>query len=72
MTKADDVIAAYRKLTGAAPLLGKWAWGFWQCKERYSTQEEMLGIVSRYRADHMPSMASCRIGSIGSRVAGLA
>jgi len=42
--KSDDVIAGYRKLTGAAPLLGKWVWGFWQCKERYSTQEEMLGI----------------------------
>jgi len=52
--KADDVIAAYRKLTGAAPLLGKWAWGFWQCKERYSTQAEMLGVVSRYRENHMP------------------
>ena len=52
--KPDDVIAEYRKLTGAAPLLGKWAWGFWQCKERYSTQAEMLGIVSRYRENHMP------------------
>ena len=52
--KSDDVIAGYRKLTGAAPLLGKWAWGFWQCKERYSTQEEMLGIVSRYRENHVP------------------
>ncbi|MGC9971608.1 MAG: glycoside hydrolase family 31 protein [Bryobacteraceae bacterium] len=52
--KADDVIAAYRKLTGPAPLLGKWVWGFWQCKERYSTQAEMLGIVSRFRERHMP------------------
>ncbi|MGO9228592.1 MAG: TIM-barrel domain-containing protein [Bryobacteraceae bacterium] len=52
--KSDDAIAGYRKLTGAAPLLGKWAWGFWQCKERYSTQEEMLGIVSRYRQNHVP------------------
>jgi alpha-D-xyloside xylohydrolase len=52
--KADDVIAAYRKLTGPAPLLGKWVWGFWQCKERYATQAEMLGIVSRFRERHMP------------------
>ena len=52
--KSDDVIAAYRKLTGAAPLLGKWAWGFWQCKERYASQAEMLGIVSRYRETHRP------------------
>ncbi len=52
--KSDDVIAGYRKLTGAAPLLGKWAWGFWQCKERYASQAEMLGIVSRYRENHRP------------------
>jgi alpha-D-xyloside xylohydrolase len=29
---ADDVIRDYRKLTGAAPLMPKWLWGFWQCK----------------------------------------
>ncbi len=52
--KADDVIAAYRQLTGPAPLMPKWLWGFWQCKERYSTQAEMLGIVSRFRERHMP------------------
>ena len=52
--KADDVIAAYRTLTGPAPLMPKWLWGFWQCKERYSTQAEMLGIVSRFRENHMP------------------
>ncbi len=51
---ADDVIAGYRRLTGPAPLMPKWLWGFWQCKERYSTQAEMLGIVSRYRESHMP------------------
>jgi len=52
--KADDVIAGYRTLTGPAPLMPKWLWGFWQCKERYSTQAEMLGIVSRFRENHMP------------------
>ena len=52
--KAEDVVAAYRKLTGPAPLMPKWLWGFWQCKERYSTQAEMLGIVTRYRRQHMP------------------
>jgi alpha-D-xyloside xylohydrolase len=52
--KADDVIAEYRQLTGPAPLMPKWLWGFWQCKERYSTQAEMLGIVSRFRERHIP------------------
>jgi len=28
--KADDVIAAYRNLSGNAPMLPLWAYGFWQ------------------------------------------
>jgi len=52
--KADDVVAGYRRLTGPAPLMPKWLWGFWQCKERYSSQAEMLGIVSRFRESHVP------------------
>ena len=27
----DKVVAAYRELTGQAPLFGNWAYGFWQC-----------------------------------------
>jgi alpha-D-xyloside xylohydrolase len=51
---ADDVIRDYRKLTGAAPLMPKWLWGFWQCKERYQTQEEITGIVAEYRELGVP------------------
>ena len=51
---ADDVIRDYRELTGAAPLMPKWLWGFWQCKERYQTQKEMIGIVSEYRKRGVP------------------
>lgn len=40
--KLDDVIASYRQLTGATPLLGRWGYGFWQCKERYQSQKELL------------------------------
>ena len=50
----DRVIAAYRNLTGAAPMFGKWAWGFWQCKERYQSQQELMDVVGRYRKDHIP------------------
>jgi alpha-D-xyloside xylohydrolase len=50
----DKVIAAYRHLTGAAPMFGRWAWGFWQCKNRYQTQQELLDVVSRYRSEHIP------------------
>src|ERR1019366_5046017 len=51
----DKVIAAYRELTGQAPLFGKWAYGFWQCKNRYKSQEEILGVARKYRELHIPA-----------------
>jgi len=50
----DQVIAGYRALTGDAPLFGKWAYGFWQCKNRYKSQEEILGVARKYRELHLP------------------
>ena len=50
----DKVIAAYRELTGQAPMFGKWAYGFWQCKNRYKSQEEILGVARKYRQLHIP------------------
>ena len=50
----DDVIASYRRLTGAAPMMGEWAWGFWQCRERYASQQELLDVVQRYREMGVP------------------
>ena len=51
----DKVIAAYRELTGQAPMFGKWAYGFWQCKNRYKSQEEILGVAQKYRELHIPA-----------------
>jgi alpha-D-xyloside xylohydrolase len=50
----DKVVASYRELTGQAPLFGKWAYGFWQCKNRYKSQEEILGVAKKYRDLHIP------------------
>jgi alpha-D-xyloside xylohydrolase len=50
----DQVISGYRELTGAAPMMAKWGWGFWQCKERYKSQQELLDVVARYRAMQVP------------------
>ena len=50
----DRIIARYRELTGAAPLFGKWAYGFWQCKNKYSSQDELLAVAHKYRALHIP------------------
>src|ERR1035438_8210667 len=50
----DKIIAGYRDLTGPAPMLGKWAYGFWQCKNKYKTQAELLGVAHKYRELHIP------------------
>jgi len=50
----DKVVAGYRELTGQAQLFGKWAYGFWQCKNRYKSQEEILGVARKYRELHLP------------------
>jgi alpha-D-xyloside xylohydrolase len=51
----DSIIASYRELTGPAPLFGKWAYGFWQCKNRYASQGELEGVAKRYRDLHIPA-----------------
>jgi alpha-D-xyloside xylohydrolase len=50
----DKIIASYRELTGGAPMFGKWVYGFWQCKNRYKSQEEILGVAKEYRDRHIP------------------
>ncbi len=62
----DSIIAAYRELTGPAPMFGKWAYGYWQCKNRYASQQELLGIAGKYRACKFPWTISCRIGFGGT------
>jgi alpha-D-xyloside xylohydrolase len=50
----DKITAGYRELTGAAPMFGRWAYGFWQCKNRYKSQEEILGVAQKYRLCTFP------------------
>jgi len=47
-------LKAYRHLTGDAPLMPKWMLGFWQCKERYASQEEILGVARKLRELKVP------------------
>lgn len=50
----DEVISGYRTLTGQAPMMPKWAMGFWQSRDRYKTQDEVLNIVREYRKRQIP------------------
>jgi alpha-D-xyloside xylohydrolase len=47
-------MAAYRHLTGEAPLMPEWELGFWQCKERYASQAELLGVAAKLRELNVP------------------
>ncbi len=51
---ADTVIATYRKLTGNAPLFPLWAYGFWQCRERYTSATHLVETVKEFRARKLP------------------
>ncbi|MEO8111176.1 MAG: TIM-barrel domain-containing protein, partial [Ginsengibacter sp.] len=50
----DDVISGYRNLTGKAPIVPKWALGFWQSRERYKTEDEILSTVDEFRKRKIP------------------
>jgi len=53
-TNADGVIACMRNLTGQAPMFPYWTFGYWQSKERYKSQDEIVGVVKKYREIGVP------------------
>jgi alpha-D-xyloside xylohydrolase len=50
----DSVIHGYRTVTGTAPMMPKWAMGFWQSREHYNGQEELLSTVKEFRLRRFP------------------
>ena len=51
---ADGVVAQMRHLTGDVPMFPLWTYGYWQCKERYKSSRELLGVVDKYRELRVP------------------
>ena len=51
---ADGVIAQVRSLTGQVPMFPLWTYGYWQSKERYKSQEEVVDVVRKYRELGIP------------------
>ncbi len=52
--KSDDVIRRYRDLTGAAPLMPNWAYGYIHCRERFHSQQELLATLKEFRNRQLP------------------
>ena len=50
----DEIIAAYRELTGPAPLMPRWALGYIHCRERFHSSQEILETANRFRKEQLP------------------
>ena len=44
----------YMELTGKAPMMPEYGMGFWQCKLRYQTQEQLLNVARKYKELELP------------------
>ncbi len=44
----------YAEVVGKVPMIPDWAMGFWQCKLRYQTQEELLEVAREYKKRGIP------------------
>ncbi len=51
---ADGVVAQIRALTGEVPMFPLWTYGFWQSRERYTSQDEVMEVVARHRELEVP------------------
>lgn len=51
---SDEIITAYRSISGQAPMLPLWAYGFWQCRERYTSSEHLINTVKEFRKRELP------------------
>lgn len=45
---------SYANVSGKVPMMPDFATGFWQCKLRYQTQEELLEIAREYKRRNLP------------------
>jgi alpha-D-xyloside xylohydrolase len=52
--EADQIIHRYRELTGQVPMFAKWVYGLFQSKDHYQSQQELLDVARKYRAEHIP------------------
>ncbi|MDO6519563.1 glycoside hydrolase family 31 protein [Zobellia galactanivorans] len=50
----DSIISGLRDLTGAAPMLPKWAFGYIQSRNRYKNKKQLIGVVKKHRRLKIP------------------
>lgn len=48
------LVETYASVAGTVPMMPEYGLGFWQCKLRYQTQEELLEVAREYRRRNLP------------------
>lgn len=49
-----EIVRAYGKVAGTVPEMPEYGLGFWQCKLRYQTQEEILDVAREHKRRGLP------------------
>lgn len=49
-----EIVEAYGRAVGTVPMMPEYGLGFWQCKLRYQTQEELLEVAREYKKRKLP------------------
>lgn len=50
----DGVMNCLRLLTGKSTMFPLWSMGFWQCRERYASSDELCEVLDKYREQKVP------------------
>ncbi|KAF7538082.1 hypothetical protein G7054_g3220 [Neopestalotiopsis clavispora] len=50
----SEIVRAYGKVVGTVPEMPEYGLGFWQCKLRYQTQEELLAVAREHKRRGLP------------------
>lgn len=50
----SEIEEAYADATGKVPMMPDYGIGFWQCKLRYQTQEELMDVAREYKRRGLP------------------
>ena len=49
-----ELVEGYAAVTGTVPMMPEYGLGFWQCKLRYQTQDELLSVAREYKRRNLP------------------
>ncbi|HJV67807.1 TIM-barrel domain-containing protein, partial [Ideonella sp.] len=51
---ADEVLEGYREISGATPMMPRWAYGYIHCRERFHSSKEIVDTLREFRQRKLP------------------